>query len=165
MEQTQFSRRQQMDRFMAFTVTTLLGGMLAMGVAYAQGADGTGGRGGRGFGGPGGFGPGGGLPVRALNLTEAQQEQMRTLARQHRDQNKVVIDRVRSAMQAHQQATLVVPLNEPLIRSTSQVLAEAQADMAVERARLHAEFFELLTPEQQARATKLQAERAARRSR
>jgi periplasmic protein CpxP/Spy len=153
-----------MDRFMAFTVTTLLGGLLAVGVASAQGPGG-GGRGGRGMGGPGGFGPGAGLPVRQLNLTDAQQSQVRTLVQQHRDELQAAMERLRSAMEAQQQAVQTVPINESLIRSTTQVVAEAQTEVALERARVFNEFFALLTPEQQAQAKKLQAGRAARRQR
>jgi Spy/CpxP family protein refolding chaperone len=55
-----------------------------------------------------------------------------------------------------------MPVNEELIRSTTRDLAEAQAEVAIQQARLQTEIFGLLTPEQQAAAKKLQAERAAR---
>jgi Spy/CpxP family protein refolding chaperone len=53
-------------------------------------------------------------------------------------------------------------VDEGLIRSTSQQLAEAQADMAVLRARVHSEIWTLLTPEQRKKAEELKAQRDAR---
>jgi protein CpxP len=108
------------------------------------------------------MGPRGGLPIRALNLTEAQQEQFRALTEQNRDQNRAALERLRTAMAAQRTAVETVPMNEQLIRSTTQELAEAQTEVALQRARLQTEFFALLSPEQQAQATKLQAERAGR---
>ncbi len=112
--------------------------------------------------GPGAFGAGGGLPLRALNLSEAQQEQVRTLTQQYRTQNRAAGDRLRAAMDAQRNAVATMPVNEELIRSTTRDLAEAQAEVAIQQARLQTEIFGLLTPEQQAEAKKLQADRATR---
>ena len=148
-----------MNRFRTLTVAVALTGLLAGAAVYAQGP-GPGGR--RGPGGPGGFGPGGGLPLRALNLSDAQQEQIRTLTQQHRTENRSAGERFRMAMEAQRKAAATLPVNEQLIRSTTQELVEAQTELAIQRARLQGEIFGLLTPEQQAEATKLQAERDAR---
>ena len=74
-----------MTRFRAFTLTAVLAGLLAGGVAFAQG------------GGPGEAGPADsadrdpadradlvGLPLQALNLTETQQDQIKQLTQQYR---------------------------------------------------------------------------------
>ena len=73
--------------------------LLAGGVAlYAQGGPGGGrGRGGAGFG-PGG--PGFGLPLRALNLTDAQREQVRAVTEQYRPQFQALNDRLQSDIRA-----------------------------------------------------------------
>lgn len=147
-----------MNRSRAFTLTALLAGVLASGVVYAQGPDGPGGR--RGPGGPGGFGPG--LPMRGLNLTDAQKEQMKALSEQNRQNGRTAMERLRTAMLAQRKAVETIPVNEALIRSTTQELADAQTEVALQRARMHADAFALLTPEQQAQAAKLQAERGAR---
>jgi Spy/CpxP family protein refolding chaperone len=55
-----------------------------------------------------------------------------------------------------------VPVNEALIRSTSQALATAQTDMALLQARIHNDVWSLLTPDQQAKAKELKAKRAER---
>ena len=145
-----------MTRFRSLTVAAVLAAVLAGGAAFAQGPGGRGGRG------AGGFGPGAGLPLRALNLTDAQQEQVRTLTQQFRTQNREAGERLRAALETQRKAVEAIPVNEELIRSTTRDLAEAQAEVAIQRARLQAEIFGLLTPEQQAEAKKLQAQRAAR---
>ena len=146
-----------MNRFRSLTVTAALAALLAGGVAFAQAPDG----GGRGRG-RGGFGPGGGLPLRALNLSEAQQEQVRTLTQQYREQSRTAAERLRAAMDAQRKAVATMPVNEELIRSTARELADAQAEVAIQQARLRTEIFGLLTPDQQANAKKFQAEREAR---
>ena len=145
-----------MNRFRSLTLTAVLAGVLAAGVAFAQGPSGPGRRGG-----PGGF-IGGGLPLRALNLSDAQEQQLRTLRQQFREQNRSTAEKLRAAMDAQRKAVAAVPVDEPLIRSTSQALVEAQTELAIQRSRLNSEVFGLLTPEQQAEAKKLQAERQPR---
>ena len=148
-----------MNRFRSMTIAALLIiGALAAGAAYAQGPGGPGGRGGFG---PRAFG-GVGLPLRALNLSDAQEQQLRTLRQQFRDQSRSAAEKFRAAMLAQRNAVAAIPVDEPLIRSTSQALADAQTELALQQARLQSEIFGLLTPEQQAQAKKLQAEREAR---
>jgi periplasmic protein CpxP/Spy len=151
-----------MTRFRVFALTAVLAGVVG-GITFAQ-AQGPGGRGGGGFGGfggPGRGGPGGpgGLPLRALNLSEAQQDQIKQLMEQYRTQNENIGAQLRTAMEAQRKAVDTIPVDEGLIRSTTQALVEAQTEMAIQQARLHSEIFALLTPDQQAQARKLQAER------
>jgi periplasmic protein CpxP/Spy len=153
-----------MTRFRALTLTAVLAGLLAGGVAVAQG-QGPGRRGGPGgFGGPGPGGRGGpgGLPLQALNLTQTQQDQVKQLMQLFRTQNQNVGGHLRSAMEAQRKAVETIPVDEGLIRSTTQGLVEAQTDVAVQQARLQSEIFALLTPDQQAHVKKLQAERNQR---
>lgn len=152
-----------MTRFRALTLTAVLAGLLAVGVAFAQGP-GPGRRGPGGFGGFGGPGPAGpgGLPLQALNLSETEQDQIKQLMQQYRQQNQNVAEQLRTAMEAQRKAVETMPVDEGLIRSTTQALVEAQTEMAIQRARLQSEIFALLTPDQQAQARKLQAERNQR---
>ena len=150
-----------MNRFRALAVIAALTSVLAVGVAAAQGPGP--GRGGRGPGGPG-FpgGPGGGLPLRELNLSETQQQQIRDITQQYRDQNRQAAEQLRAAMDAQRKAVETQPVNEGLIRSTTQALTDAQTEMAIQQARMQGEIFTLLTPAQQEQAKKLQAERETR---
>ena len=145
-----------MKGFRVLTVTAALAVFLS-GAASAQGP----GAGGRGRG-PDGFGPGMGLPLRALNLSDAQQQQIRTLRQQNRQQSRTALERLRTAADAQRKAVATIPVNEALIRSTTQELVEAQTEVAIQRARLQTEIFGMLTPEQQVEAKKLQTDREAR---
>lgn len=150
-----------MTRFRSLTLTVILATLVAGGVTFAQGP-GPGRRGPGGFGGPGAPAGPGGLPLRALNLTETQQDQIKQLTEQYREQNRTVGEQLRMAIEVQRKAVETIPVDEGLIRSTTQALAEAQTEMAIQQARLQSEIFALLTPAQQDQARKLQAEREAR---
>jgi Spy/CpxP family protein refolding chaperone len=149
-----------MKRFRSFPLTATLAALLTAGVVYAQAPDRPDGPRGRG---PGRFGgPGPGLPLAQLNLSEQQQEQFRTLREQYREQARTAEERLNAARTAQRKAVETIPVNEAVIRSATQELVEAQTEAAIHQARLRSEIFALLTPDQQAQATKLIAERAAR---
>jgi protein CpxP len=145
-----------MNRLRTFLVIPVVAGMLAGGVAFAQGPGPEGPR--RGAGGNAG------LALRALDLTEAQQEQIRALRQQHREQTRTVATRLRAAVQAQRTAAEAVPFNEQAIRATTQELVEAHTEMAVQQARLRADIHNVLTAEQQAQVAKLKADRDARQA-
>lgn len=117
-------------------------------------------------GGPGGpgRGPGGIIPgLRALDLTATQREQVKAAMESH----KVELETQAKAMQTARQALHAVvttdTFDEAAIRLKSADVAVVEADGAVLRAKVHAEVWALLTPEQQQKAKTLQAEREARR--
>ena len=123
-----------------------------VGTVFAQGGPG-----------PRGDRRGGGFPgLQQLNLTDAQRGQVREVMQRYRNDMQETGRRLRAAHDAQQQAGEAVPVNEGLIRSTTQALAAAETDMAVLRARVHSDVWTLLTPEQQAKAKELREQRAAR---
>lgn len=125
----------------------------------AQPPQGPGGRGpGRGtFGEPGGRGgPGGpGMPLpmlRALNLTDAQREQIRALTEQQRDQTN---DPRRKVADLERQLQLVVFADAPDQQKTDELknaLAAAAAEEIAARIELETRIAQILTPEQRAQA-------------
>ena len=126
---------------------------------YAQTDDGPRRRGLFGHGGPGR----GGFPGLArLGLTDAQREQVRDVMQRYQDEMREAGTRLRQAHEAQRAAIETTPVNEGLIRSTSQTLATAQTDMALLRARIYSDVWSLLTPEQQEKAKQLKAERQTR---
>jgi Spy/CpxP family protein refolding chaperone len=150
-------------RFRTTMALTAGAALLAAGLgtaALAQGPEGR--RGPRGFG-PGGFGRGA-FPMAQLGLTDAQRDQVREVMQRHREDMQAAGRRLREAHEAQRQAVQTMPVNEGLIRSTSQALAAAQTDMALLQARVHGEVWSLLTPEQQTKASELKAEREKRRN-
>ncbi len=115
------------------------------------GPGGPGGPGGRG--GPGGIGfPG----LGALDLTDAQREQVRTITQAHRDEMRQIAERVQQAQRAIDEAANGATVDEAGIRARSTELAAALADGAILRGRVHAQIIAVLTPEQQ---QKLQEQR------
>ena len=139
------------------TLTAAVAALLAGGtVALAQGPGGPGRQGPR--------GPGGvpGVELRGLELTEAQREQVRALAEQYRASGAPVREQLAEARQAQRDALAVVPVNDGLIRATTQALAEAEAEAAIVQARLRADVMALLTPEQ---IETIETRRAARAER
>jgi periplasmic protein CpxP/Spy len=140
----------------ALVAALVTGGALA----YAQGppADGPRGRG------PG-FGPGGpaaGLALRGLDLTEAQQEQVRQLSQQNREQMRLLMEKMRAAQDARRKAVETVPFNERDVRAAMKDVTDIEADLAVAEARLQADIYNLLSSDQQQRLQKMRADREAR---
>jgi periplasmic protein CpxP/Spy len=112
------------------------------------------------FGGPGGPGPLGvfGPMLRQLNLTDDQQQRLRSIAESHRDEMRALADRNRPAHEALQQAITSGTVDEGTIRARSAEVAAGDADMAILQARIYADAVQVLTPDQQAQLKKLQAE-------
>ena len=147
-----------MNRFRSLAWGVALVALLATSVAYAQEPRGSGfgGRGGR------GFGPGGpGLVLNELNLTDAQREQVREIRGRYREQIQTLSRRLGDLTAKQRQAIETVPVNETLITSATQDMTQAEVEVAIQEARINADIWSVLTPEQQAKATKLRAERKA----
>ena len=147
-----------MNRFRSLAWGVALVALLATSVVYAQGprGGGFGGQGGR------GFGPGGpGLALNELNLTDAQREQVREIRERHKEQIQTLSRRLGDLAAKQRQAIETVPVNETLITSATQDMTQAEVEVAIQEARINADIWSVLTPEQQAKATKLRAERKA----
>jgi len=157
--ETKTMTRMQRVALVALAVALVEGGATAALVAQAPGGRGAGapgsGRGdGRGF--------AAGFALGQLDLSDAQRQQIRDITMQHRDATKALEARLQTALEAQRVAIETIPVNEPLVRSAAQDLAVVQADMAVARARLHADIFAVLTVEQQAKAKQLEEQAQAR---
>jgi Spy/CpxP family protein refolding chaperone len=150
-----------MGRFRSVMVGVVVAGLLATGVAFAQGPR-AGGGGGRGMRGP--FGPDGiGLPLNRLNLSEAQRTRVAEIGDRHRDEMKSALDRLGTARQAQQAAIQKIPVDEALITSATQDMTQAEVDVAILAARRNAEVWSVLTPAQREQLTEARARRQARR--
>ena len=144
--------------FRSVTAGVVVAGLVAGTVAFAQGP-----RGGPGGRGRGEFGPGGlGIPVRQLNLTEAQQTQMQQIREQHRDEIESARTKLAAARQSQRAAIESVPADEAKITSLTQDMTQAEVDVAIQTARLNTAIWGVLTAAQREQLTKLRAERQAR---
>jgi Spy/CpxP family protein refolding chaperone len=148
-------------RFRSTIALTAGAALLAAGLGTAALAQGPEGRHrGRGF---GHGGPGrAGFPLAQLELSDAQREQVKAVMERHREDMQTLGTRLREAHDAQRAAVEAVPVNEGLIRTTSQSIAAAQTDMALLQARIHNDVWNVLTAEQQAKAKELKAQRQAR---
>ena len=127
-----------------------------------RGPDGSGGFG-RGRGGPGGpGGPLAGLPLRELNLNDSQREQVRAILDSQQSETRAAVEKAMAAREALHAATTSPSLNEGLVRAKAAELAAIESDLAVSRARIFADVFQILTPEQQAKVKELSASRPHR---
>jgi Spy/CpxP family protein refolding chaperone len=155
----------------AFGVASLAA--LLAGFGYQNiSAQGPGGPGGR-FGGPGGpmgrrggpGGPGGALGpmmLGQLNLTSDQQDRVKQILDSHRDEQRSIGQREMAAHQALQDAVAGSSFDESAVRTRAADVAAADADAAVLQARIYAEVFQILTPDQQAKLKELQANMKSR---
>lgn len=147
-----------MNRLRSVTVGIVVAGLLAT-VAFAQGP-----RGGPGGRGRGEFGPGGiGVPLRQLNLTEAQQTQLQQIREQHRDEMQSAMRKLAAAREAQRVAIETVPADEARITSLTQDMTQAEVDVALQTARLNTAVWGVLTAEQRSQVSKLRAERQSER--
>ena len=146
--------------FRSLTAGVVVAGLLTSAVAFAQGPrGGPGGRGGRGEIGPGGLG----IPLRQLNLTEAQQTQLQQIREQHRDEMESARAKLAAARQAQRAAIESAPADEAKITSLTQDMTQAEVDVAIQTARLNTAILGVLTAAQREQLTKLRAERQGRK--
>lgn len=138
-------------------------GLVSFGVAYAETPQAP-------AAGPQAMGPGGyqmmpfGRMFRQLDVTTDQRQQIRAIAEKHRADLKPLRDQALAARRGLADATEATALNEQAIRDASAKLAAVQADLAVLRAKVRAEVFQVLTPEQREKALALEKQARERRS-
>ena len=152
-----------MNRIRRIVVTAGIVALMS-GSAVALFAQGGAGRPDRPFGpgGPGGRGFDAGFALGQLNLSDAQKQQVRDIMQRHRQQSQPTMERLQQAIAAERAAINQVPVNEAAVRQAAAALAAIQADVAVDQARLHADVWNILTPDQQAKAKELEQQAQAR---
>lgn len=139
----------------AGVVALMSGGAVAL---FAQGAPGRGA-------GPGGQARRGfdaGFALGQLNLSDAQKQQVRDIMQRNRQQSQPTMQRLEQAIAAERAAINQVPVNEAAVRQAAAALASVQADVAVNQARMHADVWNILTPDQQAKAKELETQAQTR---
>ena len=142
--------------------------LVATHAVHAAEAQRGGGRGGRGawMGGPGGAGPAGAFlpPLRRLDLTDEQREQVRTAIGESREAARTHARETRTARQALAEAVTTGAVDEDRLRTLGAEQGRLAGDGAVGRAQVYAAVWQILTPEQQARAEEIRAAREERRN-
>jgi Spy/CpxP family protein refolding chaperone len=90
--------------------------------------------------------------LRRLQLTPDQREEVRQILQGHRPDFQRLLRLAMRSRRALFVAVYLDPFDESAIRNLSADVAAVQADEAVLRATIRTQIFEVLTPEQQARA-------------
>jgi Spy/CpxP family protein refolding chaperone len=111
-------------------------------------------------GGPGGlglFGPGG-AGIEGANLTEAQKDQVKAIVESHRDEMRGLLDRQAQARRALTASAESGRVDD----AAANDVGAASAALALAEARMRAEVFQLLTPEQRAAVRKHADDRTER---
>jgi Spy/CpxP family protein refolding chaperone len=89
----------------------------------------------------------------ALDLTEAQQAQIRAVLKTHADEILALVRTGMDTRRSLHDAVLVQPTDEAAIRALAVQMGEAHGDGALLFARIRAEIWPILTPEQQEKFT------------
>lgn len=100
---------------------------------------------------PPGGGPGmrgGGMLLRGLDLTEAQQGQVKSIMGSHQAEIRAAGQKIGEARQAMRALLEADQIDESAIRAKSVEAAAAEADAAIIQARVRQEVFGILTAEQ-----------------
>jgi periplasmic protein CpxP/Spy len=96
-----------------------------------------------------------------LNLTDAQQAQMKTIMQSSRSTMKPLFQQSRQIeQQLHQYAEGTY--DEAKVQALAAQKAQLEAQLTVQRTRIHNQMFQVLTADQQSQMKQLEARRAAR---
>jgi protein CpxP len=96
--------------------------------------------------------------VRQLDLTDAQRGQIRGVLQNHRTGITALADKAFAARRALRDAVTADVVDESAIRDRSAALAAVHSELAVAAANIRAEVFQILTPEQRAKAADMRSE-------
>jgi Spy/CpxP family protein refolding chaperone len=107
-----------------------------------------------------GFGMG--FVLRDLNLTDAQRDQVEAIVQRHRDEFRTAADKTRQARHALGAASGAGSVDESAIRAAASALGDAEGEMAILRARVHSEIWDILTSEQRKKAEAFEQQRQQR---
>jgi len=99
---------------------------------------------------------------RHLDLTEAQQAQVKQIAEDARAAHKDTRDALRTNRQALHELATGADYDAQRVRELADAQAKLQADMLVARTETQHRIHQVLTPEQQAQWTRLRDERRAK---
>lgn len=101
--------------------------------------------------------------TKALNLTEAQQAQAKTIMQAERAKIQPIMQQLRQNEQA-QNASVTGEFDEAKARDFAQKQSQLMSDMIVEKQRAKSQIYAVLTPEQRQKALQLMQQREQRRS-
>jgi protein CpxP len=96
-----------------------------------------------------------GMMFRGLDLTDAQKEQMKSIGQASRESTKSLRDQMKANRQQLEQATANGAFNEAQVQAIAQQQGALHAQIIVERQKVQSQMFNILTPEQKAKAAEM----------
>ena len=99
---------------------------------------------------------------KALNLTDAQRQQLKQMLQNDRSANKSLMVNLVNAQKALHEAITKNPNDETTIRSLSATVGNARTELTVARAKIRSQLVAILTPEQKEKLTQLDQKREDR---
>ncbi|MEZ5428018.1 MAG: Spy/CpxP family protein refolding chaperone [Pyrinomonadaceae bacterium] len=99
-----------------------------------------------------------GMMFRGLDLTDAQKEQMKSIAQSSRESTKSLHEQMRTNRQQLEQLSENGNFNESQVQALAQQQGALQAQLIVERERVKSQMYAVLTAEQKAKAAELKAQ-------
>jgi len=99
---------------------------------------------------------------KALNLTDAQQQQLHQTLQSDHSANKALILNLLNAQKALHAAIVKNPNDEATIRSLSATVGNAKTELTVQRAKIRSQIVGVLTPEQKEKLAQLDQKRDSR---
>lgn len=99
-----------------------------------------------------------GPELRALDLADAQHQQVQQIVTAHQGEITAISDRMMAARKALNDAITADTFDEGAIRAKAAEVSAVDADMAVLHAKVHAAVFAVLTPEQVKKAKELRGQ-------
>ena len=108
--------------------------------------------------------PAGMLPLRQLDLTDAQRQEVRAIFDQNQSMLRATGEQLGRSKQALHEVVTSDWVNESEIRARAETLGLAEGEAAVVRADLYVQLWRVLTPAQQARVQEIEAEMKASRN-
>ena len=93
-----------------------------------------------------------------LGLTDAQKTQIQQIMQAEKTKTQTLRDELRSQHQQLDAATKGGAFDEAQVRTLANQQAQTQANLIVERERVKAQIFQILTPEQRTKAEQLRSQ-------
>jgi Spy/CpxP family protein refolding chaperone len=100
--------------------------------------------------------------LKALNLTDAQRQQLRQQLQGDKSANKGLMLNLLNAEKALREAIAKNPNDEATIRSLSATVDNARTELTVQRAKIRSQIVAILTPEQKDKLAQLDQKRESR---
>ena len=99
---------------------------------------------------------------KALNLTDAQRQQLRQLLQSDKSANKGLMVNLLNAEKALHEAIVKNPNDETTIRSLSATVGNAKSELTVQRAKIRSQIVSVLTPDQKDKLAQFDQKRESR---